>query len=273
MSTARDFDRICATREIMLLFAWCALLTGVAYGQTEQSQPDKLAYGADKANVSEAIDKVKQGNFALVHIELIAKAHAVQAIPILKTQFVRSQEPRTKAKIASALVRLGDKDDTYWDFLVKQATLAVESPAPMLVNPQGKSEPGQLSPAFVDWASAHNVSPDPVYGLPGYVILLGETEDPRAVPLLQRGLLSPNYFIETAAAEGLAQIQDKDSIPLIIEACQRAPSDVAAAIALHSLIHFNDPRAQSAVDSYLPKDTVKAIREEKDLPRSGPNNY
>ena len=37
VSTARDFDRICAMREIMLLFAWCALLIGVAYGQAEQS--------------------------------------------------------------------------------------------------------------------------------------------------------------------------------------------------------------------------------------------
>jgi hypothetical protein len=261
MSTKWKIDTRCALREFMVLFfAWCALVTSVMYGQG-QNQRGELAYGADKTNVSDAINKVKSGNFALVHIELIAKAHAVEAIPTLEEQFARSQDARTKAKIASALVRLGTKDDIYWDFLVEQATLAVESPAPSLVDSQGKIVREQLSPEFLAWAKAHNVPPDPVYGLPGNVVLLGETEDPRGIPLLRRGLLSPNSFIEVAAAKGLAQIQDTNSIPLIIEACQRSPE---AALALaEALVYFDDSRAQSAVDTYMPKDLAKVFRESK----------
>jgi hypothetical protein len=92
----------------------CALLTSAAYGQAQQSQPETLAYGADKANVPDAIAKVKSGDFLAIHVDLITWAGAVEAIPSLKEQFVRVQDPLLKAKVAAALVRLGDKDDTYW---------------------------------------------------------------------------------------------------------------------------------------------------------------
>jgi hypothetical protein len=65
-----------------------------------------------------------------VHVDLIARAGAVEAIPILKEQFLRVQDLLVKAKIAAALVRLGDKDGAYWTFLVKLATPALESDAP-----------------------------------------------------------------------------------------------------------------------------------------------
>jgi hypothetical protein len=69
-------------------------------------------------------------------------------------------------------------------------------------------------------------------------------------------------MIEIAAAMGLAEIRDQDSIPLIIEACKRAPPDAASVIA-ESLVYFDDPRAQSAVDTYMPKDLAKTFREAK----------
>ncbi len=236
----------------------------------EQNQPNKLAYAADRANVPDAIAKVKSGDFALVHVEMIAEAGAVEAIPILKEQFLRSQDPFVKAKIASALVRLGDKDDIYRDFLVKQATPALESDAPDFMNfdPQAKTGAGP-SPEFIAWAKAHNVPPngpdgtaaeDAMYWFPGKVMLLGSTGDRRAIPLLRQALLSPNHMIEIAAANGLAEIQDEDSIPLIIEACKKAPAAVAGLIA-ESLIYFDDTEAKSAVDTYVPKDRAKILRE------------
>jgi len=268
MSKARNSHSSASMREVVNLFVWCALLilTGVAYGQEEQSQSNKPTYAADKANVPDAIAKVKSGDFNGVHVEMIAEAGAAEALPILKEQFARSQDPFLKAKIASAVVRLGDKEDTYWDFLVKLATPAVESDAPdfMNYNSDGKAKPGP-SPEFVAWAKAHNVSPqsvgeDSLYWLPGKLALLGSTGDQRAIPLLRRALLSPNHQIEVVAALGLAETRDKDSIPLIIEACKRAPAEAAAVIA-RSLVFFDDPQAQSAADEYIPKDVAKQDRE------------
>jgi HEAT repeat protein len=242
------------------------LLTGISYGQVQDSQLGKLAYGDDKAKVSSAIAKVKSGQFLGTDVEVIVEARAVEAVPILEEEFARSQYSFTKAKIASALIRLGDQDNRYWDYLVELATPAVESDAPNFMNfdLQGKSLPGP-SPAFVAWARTHNLDPglageDSVYVLPGKVGFLGLTGDPRAIPLLRRALFSPNYMIEAVAAMGLAKVKDDESIPFIIEACARGPAEAATSIA-ESLVYFDEPRAQRAVDKYVPANTAKVDRE------------
>jgi hypothetical protein len=263
ISATMKFRSLAAMHKTFHLLLMGALLTGFACGQSTQSQPEKLA---DMPTLPDAIAKVKSGDFGAIHVELIAEASAVEAIPILKEQFVRVQDPLLKAKIASVLVRLGDKDDTYWDFLLKPATQAVESDAPNFISydSQGKAIPG-ASPAFAAWAEAHNSSPDAmpeaqIYSAPGAVGLLALTGDPRAIPVLRRGLLSPNYQIEIMAALGLADLGDKGSIPLITEACGKAPAEAAAAIA-QALVYFDDPAAQSAVDQYIPREIVKIYRE------------
>jgi hypothetical protein len=248
------------------LIIWCALLTGVIYGQVEQKQPDKSIGVFNGAQVSDAIEKLKSGHFddpsmESFYVERLTDAKAVQAIPVLERRFVLVTDSTTKMHIASALVRLGDKDDTYWNFLEKQASAAVDSPDFRLVDSQGKIAQNQLSPEFLAWAKAHDLPPDPVYGLPGNVILLGRTGDPRGIPLLRRALMSNNFIIQVVAAKGLAQIHDKDSIPLIINACQRGSAEAAAGMA-QSLLFFDDPRAQSAIDMYVPNDLAKAYREE-----------
>jgi hypothetical protein len=133
------------------LLMLCTLLAAVVCGQQTQNDADKPGSASDKAAVSAAIAAVKSGDFAPAHVETIAAAGAVEAIPILKEQFARSHDWLIKAKLASALVKLGgDQDDIYWDFLVKQATLAIASDAPDFMNfdPQAKDSAGP-SPAFI----------------------------------------------------------------------------------------------------------------------------
>jgi HEAT repeats len=253
-------------RKFLCLWVFGAVLTSSGYSQDSQSQLEKPAYAVDRANVPEAIAKVKSGEFALVHVDMIARADAVDAIPILKEQYVRAQDPFVKTKIAAALLRLGDKDDSYWDFLVKQGQLAWESDAPnfMAYDSHGKAIPGP-SPEFAAWVKAHNLRPDSaaedsMYMLPGNVLNLGWSRDSRAIPFLRRALSSPNYMVEIEAALGLAEIGDKDSIPFIIEACKKAPADVAAVIA-ESLIYFDSTEAQSGVDKFIPKHLADVYRD------------
>ena len=78
--------------------------------------------------------------------------------------------------------------------------------------------------------------------------------------MLRRALQSPHFLIATMAAKGLALIQDKGSIPLIIEACRQARPGAATAIA-DSLIYFDAPEAQRAADVYLPKQYAEVMRE------------
>jgi hypothetical protein len=67
-------------------------------------------------------------------------------------------------------------------------------------------------------------------------------------------------MITVQAAKGLAKVNDKYSIPLIIRACERAPAEAAGEIAL-SLVYFDDAQAQSAVDVYVPSDRARIFRE------------
>jgi hypothetical protein len=243
-------------------FALAAVLSPAALsaqnGPAAPSQSDQLAT---------SIARAKSGNVHISDVEIIAEAGAVQAIPSLEEQFGRTTDVGTKTKIANGLVRLGDKHNTYWNYLEEQAALAVDSDIPDAVfsESQGKWLEHAPSPELQAWAVAHNVSAntagiDSIYDFPGKVLLLGETGDPRGIPLLRRALQSRDYAIVAMAAKGLAQIPDKDSIPLIIAACQRAPVGYASEIA-KSLIWFDDPRAQTAVDTYMPKEHAKIFRD------------
>jgi hypothetical protein len=100
-------------------FALTAVLSPAALsaqnGPAAPSQSDQLAT---------SIARAKSGNVDTYDVEIIAEAGAVQAIPSLEEQFGRTTDVDTKTKIANGLVRLGDKHNTYWNYLLEQATLA-----------------------------------------------------------------------------------------------------------------------------------------------------
>jgi hypothetical protein len=240
----------------LLMSTLCFLPPAAATGQIRLDTPDK---------VTGAIERVKQGDTGL--LEKIVEARATRAVPILKEQFTKSQDPDAKAHIASVLIRLGEKDTLYWDYVVQQAAGAVKSdpPLPTMYDSGGKVMRGQTSPEFSAWVKAHDVSAeaaseDAAFVIPAKVYYLAATRDPRGVPLLRQALQSRNVLIAAVAAKGLAAAGDNESIPLIIEACKRAPSDSAVAIA-ESLIFFDDVRAQDAADLYLPKELAASLRE------------
>jgi hypothetical protein len=256
-------------------FVWYFALAAAVLCPTAWGAQNAPAAPSQAEQLATAIARAGSGNVDVVDVEIIARAGAVQAIPALENQFARETDIGTKAKIAAGLVRLGDKDNTYWNYLEEQAALAVDSDIPDAVfsQSQAKVVDHQLSPELHAWADSHHVDVntagiDARYDFPGKVLSLGETGDPRGIPLLRRALQSRNYFIVAEAANGLAQIQDKDSIPLIIAACRRAPPGFNSGIAM-SLIWFDDPRAQTAVDTYMSKEDAKIWRDAK-APGMGP---
>jgi hypothetical protein len=234
----------------------CSLPSRSAHGQATQKTLGEL---------DSAVANVKSGNVSPRDVVVISNAEAVQAIPALEEQFKRATNVDTKVSIASGLVKLKDHDDTYWNFLLEQATLAVDSNIPDSVFSESRGKATVLGPELQAWADAHNVSVNTAgqyarYDFPGKVLQLATTGDQRGIPLLRRALQSRNYLIVAWAAKGLAQIQDKQSIPLIIAAAQKAPTGYNSHIA-ESLVYFDDAQAQSAVDTYMPKDRAALVRE------------
>jgi hypothetical protein len=216
----------------------------------------------ESQNVDDLIESIKQGTFTPATVNRIVQLRAVQAIPVLKQQFAANADTLMKQALASGLVRLGDTEDVYWNFLVDHAKAAIESdaPFPSAFDTEGKLVRGQLSPEFVAWAKAHNMSPESAssvqaYALPVDLTFLAVTGDARGLPLLKRGLSSRNYFIQAVAAKGLAKLRDTNSVPEIIAACKNAPAQAAELIA-RALVFFDDPRAQSAAETFITNQRV-----------------
>jgi len=252
---------------LTLLFT-LAFLGTLAYAQAGQDQSRKSPAVAKENTNSDLVAKAGEDTpESINYVEEIAKQGNVEAVPVLEKKFARTEDVIDKEHIASALVRLGDKKEVYWEFLVRQATAAIESGIPGLngYDSQGNMVPG-LSPQFTAWAQARHLSlvaaEEQSRLFFGAVMWLAVTRDWRAVPLLRQALSARNYMIQTAAAEGLAAIQDTESIPLIIDAVKKAPAEAGAVIA-RSLVYFDDPEAQAAVDKYVPKDSAKVLREDR----------
>lgn len=238
-------------------------LTILSKGQ----QTHDLPYTKDPANLPKALSNLQTGDYSGLDAELVARMGATQATPMLKEQFNRAKDAHTKAKLANALVRLKDPDDTYWNYLAARATEAINrgEPDPFRYDSNGKVVADRPSEAFEAWAKQHNLDSNTafyqfVWEDISATMELATSKDQRAISLLRKALSSPITEVQATAASGLADLGDKDSIPLIIESCKRARTEAAGAIA-ESLVYFDDQSAQRAVDVYVPPQTAKILRE------------
>jgi hypothetical protein len=212
-----------------------------------------------------ALTRAKSGDADARDVVVLADAGAIQAIPDLEKQFSHATDVDTKVSLASGLVKLRDQDDTYWNYLLEQATLAVDSNIPDSSFSESAAKMMFPTPELQAWADSHKVSFETAFqyarvDVPGKILRLGTTGDSRGIPLLRRALQARNYLMASWAAKGLAVLQDKESIPLIIAAAHRAPAGYGAIIA-ESLIYFDDAQAQSAVDTYIPKAKATILRD------------
>jgi HEAT repeat protein len=206
------------------------------------------------------MEALKRNNdVSMFYVGQAAAKHPAETVAILKENFANTQDERRKAEIASALIHLGDKEDTYWDFLLRMATSLLEDEASSVLKNYAQGKPIEGSSPEDAWAKQDAISNKMLT----FIEIVAETRDPRGVRILQRALSSPNSDTQNMAAAGLARARDKDSIPLLLDACKNASPDTASAIASNALVYFDDPRAQSAVDQYLSKDAAKFAREEK----------
>lgn len=247
------------------LFLALSLLVNLVYGQSAHELTD----AAVKARILQTINALKEGTFyGPVTNEQVAQAEAGQLIPILEEKFVHSQDVDIKARVAKALIELGDTSEAYWQLLVQQAKLAIESDAPS----SWCYSPGNCTghSAYVAWARAHN-APENSQAEVALNWLLEERvqlvfNDSRGIPLLREALKSPNSVVAWEGANGLTRAHDKNSIPLIVEACKRFhdPEEVRQ-IAETLMVFQGDPDARAAAQAgakqcLRPPDPIEALK-------------
>ncbi len=254
MSKLRISIRRCAPVSCCVL-----LLTsfpGLSVGQSTNSVADDEA----KQRITGIIRELDRSNYDATI--------GAQELPVLEDAFAQTTDPVLKENIASALVRLGGKDDIYWSVLAERAQeiLDNDAPDPILYDANGKSIRGKLSPAFLEWASKHGLTSDAIYQqlltIPAEFSFVATTGDSRGLPILRKGLQSSNYVIRAIAARGLATLQDEASIPLIIAAAHQAPSEIQGFIA-RALVAFSNPAAQAAAEELVTdKNVLEGIRQQ-----------
>ena len=243
------------------LFLTGCLVTVTPAQIVDQGPPPGIASIPASDEIRDATNRLKQGEFFPADVDLLVKTNWQKAVPDLKKQFSLTRDPVLKGSVASALVKLADPDPASWDYLVQGTAEAVTSnaPSPQRFDAKGKQMPG-LSPEIIAWSKINHLSEsdldDMLYDFFSKVAFLGNTGDRRAIPLLRQALLSPNYLIQASAADGLMQLKDKDSIPLIIQACRQAPAEAASVIS-NALSDTDDPQAQNAAIEFKLKNTPK----------------
>lgn len=191
-------------------------------------------------------------------IRRVANLGDPRVIPALQDAFDRQTRPLTRAFIAATLVRLGETDSRYFDYVAGEATEALNSDIPNWKDSTiAASNDGDLqgSEMIQAWARNHHMSlVDAIYRtmieIPGAVEALSLTSDHRSVPILLQALHSKNPLIVREAALGLARMHEAAAIQPIIAACKRADREDRPWLA-KSLLYFRSKRATEAAGSMI----------------------
>jgi len=152
------------------------------------------------------------------------EAHPPDAriLPALRAAFEKRSDKEGKQWIAVSVLRLGERSNTYFDFLAAYATKAIDdrTPAFFRVDGQGHAVRGEFSVEFLSWCAANGEDPKltaakQLSEYPQDVSFLAEAEDARADGLFRRGLDSPNPGVVGYSVEGLGRLGDVSALPLI----------------------------------------------------------
>ena len=236
----------------MLFFcAATASAVDVSSAKTPKTKP-KTWEERDREFKNKSVDelvamlKANPTQFRVIH--RLRKLKDPKATGPLQDAFQVVKEKNKKQAIAAALVSLGVKDDSYWNYLEGFAKQTVEADVPFPIS--GK----ERSPEFVEWCKKRGLDPEKTAGdvmtAQSDILLLGLADDKRAIPLLLQGLKAKNPLVVDAAAMGLARVGYKPAIPQIVDAAKRQSPDMIGHTALYLLL-FNDAAAQSAADELI----------------------
>ncbi len=181
-----------------------------------------------------------------------------RVIPALHEAFERQRKPLTREFIAAALVRLGDADPRFFDYVAGAALDAEKSDIPYpssSITEAGDDSNLEEQEEIRVWAQAHNVPALDVirramFDVPGAVEAVALTKDRRAVPILLQALQSSNLLVVREGALGLARMRETPAIPRIIIACQGLGPEDKPWLA-RSLLYFHSKSAQETAGSMI----------------------
>jgi hypothetical protein len=178
------------------------------------------------------------------------------AVAMIKQIFKAAREKSSKQQLALFLLRLGQKEDVYYDELFRYAKEAITAKAPLwyFSDPQGNAIRGEYPLEFRNWCVARMLTiEDCVARVSGYatdVIYLAAAKDRRSIPLFREGLESDNEGIVSVCISALGRLNDTESLGLIDAALKRLKPNLRS-IAASSLAEFDSPLVMPMLDRYI----------------------
>jgi len=181
-----------------------------------------------------------------------------KTVPALIAAFHARVDKAEKQWISGSLIRLGERSDTYFNYLAGYAKVAVEDRTPYFVkyDGYGQSVSGQFSSNFENWCARNGKDPRAVGALqfqvyPEDVFILAKTQDLRARDLFREGLGSPNPLVLAFCVQGLGRLRDEAALPLIAQAILQVPAGSRPAVA-GQLPWFALPAADKLFEQVTP---------------------
>jgi HEAT repeat protein len=227
--------------------------------------PQKPAEVLKQKSLDELIAELREHPDALHIVRRLRQIGDKRALPVMKEAFEKVQDKMVKQWIASDIVRLGEEDRLFFDYLLKSAKGAATSdmPYPLPFDKEGKPVRGQYSKEFIEWCEKHKTTPEEtahkaLFLHPTDITVLAVTGDRRGASVFLQGLESSNYLVAARSAQGLARIQEKSSIRSIIRVAKHAPPEAQEVIA-RALIFFDDSEAQAAADELIKRDELRTL--------------
>jgi hypothetical protein len=151
-----------------------------------------------------------------LHSALIAAAETgdASAIELLRKRYDLVDTHSERHRIAAALLRYAPDDTAIWSDILAEAELAVRF----------ADVDGDVATEFEEWCAARGFESYEHDGVLHDALAVAAT-DPRALPLLTKGLDTQNSSIAYVVVAGLAAQRNVDSLPAIDKLIERFPDD------------------------------------------------
>jgi len=207
-----------------LTSAGIAMLNAILGAQVMLA-PNVLAQG-DLDGVLRRLSEEPLDGATLVQIE--SRPPDPRIIPALEAAFADKGAKEEKQKIASSLIRLGDRSGVYFEFLAAYVRLAIADRSPLFLeyDEHGRSIRGAISAEFENWCALNHKDQSEIigrqlYGYPSDVLNLAQANDTRAVDLFQEALDSPYPGVIGFAVQGLGRLNAVSAIQRISDSVDR----------------------------------------------------
>ncbi len=254
-------------KKLAAIFSFLFFIIAVKAGLGASNGPEQeSAEAVSKKSMPELIDGLHSRPDDLFIVDRMKTLKDKSALPELKIAFDKNSIKSNKQRVAIAIVKIGDEDQTFKSYLRGFAEEAIDRDSPNLIDRDSnvKVVRGKFSKDFLNWCKQNGLEPKSTarkvyYEDPADVIALGMTDDPDNLTIFLKGLNSKNDGVVFASICSLARLDDASAIEPIVKVCEAEPASEAAVSAAFLLTFSEDAAWKEAERFFKDKNEYQSL--------------